>query len=429
MEMSSLHPEEHTEQAEPGPSRQRPSYKDDQVWKDIEAETGFASCADYMEFYKDIRPDFNEGLKHFRSLGANETTELEITIHVYDLSKQEDYAKCLRFPRDCHSGSELIRTLREPPGDVSLQLVLWPTDSRSFNQELADAVILGLRLDPSFLQDVDGSFYTQGQDRYRTDGFRTSSLKTLIGPGTVATLSRNFKSKSASAVPVLLVASDHSTVRIQDQLLAKTLTQVGRGKPPFSRPTRIDRQTPEIYPYVKAVEEFIAQNRFDMSTEPVLRLAAISPLLHIEANRVQTIYIDVKETYDELVMRKFDRPTHPHLQSRDLAGELDRKHLALRYTIENGEDHLRQTFRYLASDIDLDWSKEPLYRIFKAEWNTLLDDARRLETEVRDFMQLQVGNLSLEESRRSIELSNIQIRESQSGRSCSNTLQTHPDIL
>ena len=52
MEMNSLHPEGQPEPAEPWPSRQRLSYKDDQVWKDIEAETGFSSCADIMEFYK-----------------------------------------------------------------------------------------------------------------------------------------------------------------------------------------------------------------------------------------------------------------------------------------------------------------------------------------------------------------------------------------
>ena len=241
MEMSSLHPEDHTEPAEPGLSRQRPSYKDDQVWKDIESETGFASCADYMEFYKDIRPDFNEGLRQFRLLRADETTELEITIHVYDLSKEADSAKCVRFRQDCHSGTELIRTLRDPPGDVCLQLVLWPVDSRSFNQELADAVVLGLRLDPNFLQDVGSFFYVRGQDCYRTDGFPTSSLRTLIGLGTVTTLVRNFKSKLASAVPVLLVASDYSTIRVQDPLLVETLTRAGRGKPPFSRPTRVDR--------------------------------------------------------------------------------------------------------------------------------------------------------------------------------------------
>ncbi|KAF6236375.1 hypothetical protein HO173_005466 [Letharia columbiana] len=69
MEMESLHSRtpDHTETAEPGPAREPPAYKDAQVWKDLEAETGFASCADYMEFYKNVRPDFEDRLKQFRN--------------------------------------------------------------------------------------------------------------------------------------------------------------------------------------------------------------------------------------------------------------------------------------------------------------------------------------------------------------------------
>ena len=101
---------------------------------------------------------------------------------------------------------------------------------------------------------------------------------------------------------------------------------------------------PELHPYVKAVEEFITQSRFDISTEPVLRLVAVSPLLYIEANRIQLIYIDVKETYDELIKRKFDRLTYPYLQSRNVVGELDMKYTALRYTVCVGEDNALEGF-------------------------------------------------------------------------------------
>lgn len=52
----------------------------------------------------------------------------------------------------------------------------------------------------------------------------------------------------------------------------------------------------------------------------------------------------------------------------------------------------------------------------KADWTILLDEERRFESDVRDYLQLQVGNLALEESRRSIELVNSQIQEAKSGK-------------
>lgn len=96
--------------------------------------------------------------------------------------------------------------------------------------------------------------------------------------------------------------------------------------------------------------------------------------------------------------------------------DLDRERLHLRRTLEEAEDHVSQILRYLGSELDLDLSKEPSYSSIEADWRSLNDEARRLEAEVRDYMQLQVGNLSLEESRRSIEMSNLQIREAKSGK-------------
>ena len=60
--MESLHPSDRVETAEPGPWSKPASHRDAQVWKDIEAETGFTSYADYLEFYQDIHPDFRDKL-------------------------------------------------------------------------------------------------------------------------------------------------------------------------------------------------------------------------------------------------------------------------------------------------------------------------------------------------------------------------------
>ena len=416
MEMNFLHPEGQAEPAEPGLS-----YKEDQVWKDIENETGFASCADYMEFYKDIRPDFRDRLEQFRGLSeASVSTDLSDIlprqmlpeIAIYDLSKQNNPRGCLNFRKSCSSGTELIRALRDPPANSCRQLVLWTWESlrsRIFNQEMADALILGLKLDPRLLEDLDR--LEKNQPYYHTDGFRTSHIKTFRRSGIIATLSENFTPKAVKAVPVLLV--------VARGIFGMTgFTGGDPENPPCNRSMRNRQNITQTHLYAnlyaRAVEESIEQNRAATTTEAFLLLAAISPLLGIEAYMIQRESNNLKAICDN--------------KSRYGSGrELDSQRLLLRRTLEKGEHHVTQIFRYLDSEVHADWSKEPSYVSIKADWKALIEQAHRLETEVRDFMQIQVGNLSLaasrtslEESRRSIELSNIQIRESQSGKSGSN---------
>ena len=55
------------------------------------------------------------------------------------------------------------------------------------------------------------------------------------------------------------------------------------------------------------------------------------------------------------------------------------------------------------------------YLKVKQETSQIHNEARRLDAEVRDYLHLVVGNLALEESRKSIELSNQQILEGKRG--------------
>ncbi|KAF6218137.1 hypothetical protein HO133_006096 [Letharia lupina] len=401
MEMESLHSRtpDHTETAEPGSSRESLAYKDAQVWKDLKTETGFASCTDYMEFYKKVRPDFEDRLQQFRELPGH----------------------ALSLRRDCYSGTALIQALREPPGNVCTQLVLWSLNAgglKTLDQEMAEALILGLKLDPQLLADYDR--LAREDHHPRSKGLLTSQIKSVVTNYTVTTLSQKFMPEVANAVPVLLVAFRHYGYgRLYGGLSAEDiLAKSDQGKPPFhissveeSRGTEDDNETKIGQLYARSVETFMAQGRL---ATPSLLLAATSPLLSIEAYRVQDASDDLQGTYDKLAKHRIWRWDISDTYHRHLDKNLDIQRLNLRRILEEGETHVSQILRYLLSEVDFDWSEEPSYVSIKADWRSLIDEARRLEAEVRDYMQLQVGNLSLEESRRSIELSNIQIRESQS---------------
>ena len=60
-------------------------------------------------------------------------------------------------------------------------------------------------------------------------------------------------------------------------------------------------------------------------------------------------------------------------------------------------------------------SNHPLFRQVVEERGVAIVAARRWETEVLDYLQVEVGHLSLQESRKSIQLADDQIQENKRG--------------
>ena len=422
MDVESLH----AKRVEPGPTSERPSYKDAQVWKDLEAETGFTSYADYLEFYKDVRPSYRKWLKKFQRLPKDHlSTETHLTaserssIVIYDLSEQNDSTVRLILRRHCHSGTELIQALRQPLGNTCVQLVLWFFDYRHLNQEMVDALVIGLKLDVKFLEDLRTVSLAQPRSHIPKT-FRTSQVRSIVGNGTVATVSQNFMADKTKAVPVALVASIIHGDKDKNTL-EEVLARGDDEEPPVHRPPP-EESVPFAKPldytlerrgrtYARTVEHFIVQGRDATSTKAFPLLTALSPLLYAEAYQIINALNYLQDAYVQIHHQRAITQVKDDL-NHYLHGGRQR----LRRTVEVTEDHVDQIFGYLGSQAHSDWSSEPSYTSIRADLRGLIDHARRLETEIRDFMQLQVGNLALEESRRSIELSNSQIREAKSGK-------------
>ena len=97
------------------------------------------------------------------------------------------------------------------------------------------------------------------------------------------------------------------------------------------------------------------------------------------------------------------------------SSKLHHERFWLRRSVEGSEDELSHFERYLSAEDANYLSDSSAYLRIKQETDQIHAEARRLDTEVRDYLQLVVGNLSLEESRKSIELSNHQIQEGKRG--------------
>ena len=83
----------------------------------------------------------------------------------------------------------------------------------------------------------------------------------------------------------------------------------------------------------------------------------------------------------------------------------------LRAVVEESEDDLSYLRRYVCSQISAKRILDKSWRKAEADLIQIHQEAGRLESQVRDYIQLQVGELALQESKKSIELSNQQIEE------------------
>ena len=99
--------------------------------------------------------------------------------------------------------------------------------------------------------------------------------------------------------------------------------------------------------------------------------------------------------------------------------EIRQDRLRLRAMVEDSEDGLNHFLRYIHSQTSADWPLNKSWLRVEGNLRTTHEEARRFEAQIRDYLQLHVGELALQESKKSIELSNRQIEEGKRGLSYS----------
>lgn len=91
------------------------------------------------------------------------------------------------------------------------------------------------------------------------------------------------------------------------------------------------------------------------------------------------------------------------------------KRCLLRRMIEDSEDNTLRLRDNLHSGMRHGTPQSPSLMTLELDLQQTRLEATRLEAEIRDYLQLQTGELALEESKKSIELSNSQIEEAKRG--------------
>lgn len=161
--------------------------------------------------------------------------------------------------------------------------------------------------------------------------------------------------------------------------------------------------------FADGVRMFIEKTLSVEMSRCYLLLACISPLLQSQGVLLQG---QVKNLRQSCAPTTTVYRNHDTLRGVSL---LNSQRMRLRRRIEDFEDTGTHTFGYLSLQSGVDRSRELTLREANADTMTLISEARRPKAEVRDFIQVQVSELSLEESGKSIELSSAQILQAKCG--------------
>ena len=151
--------------------------------------------------------------------------------------------------------------------------------------------------------------------------------------------------------------------------------------------------------YVKILDELLKKNDNAATGNEHLLILCTLPMMHLDT---LYIYAKIRSLRRELIYR-----VH--------ASAVKHQRNMLRRHIEDSETSSENFANYALSQQGEELLRRQDFIRIKQLWRDALSHARLLETEVRDYLQLQASQLSLQESRKSIELSNHQIEENRRG--------------
>ncbi|KAL6716124.1 hypothetical protein ACLMJK_005690 [Lecanora helva] len=138
-------------------------------------------------------------------------------------------------------------------------------------------------------------------------------------------------------------------------------------------------------------------------------LAAILPLLQISLDYHNQVYSEARAQYRE--------ETEMQVKDKDLEHRVEKARLRLGCQVSDFVFEIGELRKFLqALGLTADELAESPFKELQQESQQYLENAKLLEAELRDWVQLRISNLALEESKRSIELSKCQIEESRRGR-------------
>ena len=311
----------------------------------------------------------------------------------------------------------ILENLHSPPHAVCFRVVLWWLDSSlALTSSLLNVCGLGLKISPHFFETIHNraSRHSLAGSNHR-DAVRSPGRSHEVIGSHVATVARHYLPGGAGGPPVLLVVGWNGVTwgieHADDHLYFSTPIVRGFDEaPPLKAPNRgecfldsrkIDSKfmSYRTQTYAEKLGELLKQDHALAADDANLPVICMIPLIHLDTLVLQGRCLSIRRLLmverhnDQLVDERFW--LRRHLEDSEASRVIFRN-----YIIMHKQGNVLQNAQY---------------QLLEKIWAEMIKEARLVEAEVRDDMQLQTGRLSLEESKRSIEMSNCQIEESKRG--------------
>ena len=334
---------------------------------------------------------------------------------ILDLSKDETgrFRVVPRFDYDIDSATRVVTSLRQPPANVTVQIVLW-NNGYSLLKGTVNAFGPAFKMNPRFWGALCSKSRPQFDPRYiRVGGF-------------VATVVRHYKPDELDAVPIIFIACDgweaaldrvvHEEIGdicpIQDVITDMNTSFWGDGAL-SALPGVPHSERMRYTAYLRTLK--MCLDKEEEHTDDVTKLIfkPLIPLLYLSIFSIRNRCENLRSKFRNLRWNA----TKADDEGDDVNALPNKRH-RLRALVEESGDDLSYLRRYVCSQISAERILDKSWRKAEADLIQIHQEAGRLESQVRDYMQLQVGELALQESKKSIEFSNQQIKEGKRVKVC-----------
>ena len=413
-------------------------YENARLWADLKAETGHESYIDYLEACEEDYQYANLIKQCFLDAWRYQSVPHQ-TCAIFNLQIGPSSYPSLDLQCSSRSAAKILLALRQSSPAAEVRIVLW--EASTLGRAMLNALGLGLRLHPDSFRALLARHCTADylkiilEDmplpwRELIDGFDERGIApdvVLLGQYLVTT-ARHYLSANQNAPPVIMIfrldrPSPIKPEKKAENKFIKVLSSQEPAPPAISNPIKL--LPVWMQEYVRLLKLDLEKRRRRSSSVTDLSFRPLSPLQQFyvlkfreECDSIRAEYLDFtlsdsKLRYDSELLNQGPRRSGRG-KIKGLRELFDVRYL-LRRLVEDSEQQYQQVRMFTRSQNTLETPlDEPSIEIEDQLQQAHLE-AHRLETEIRDYLQLQTGELSLQASRKSIELSSSQIEEAKRG--------------
>lgn len=384
-------------------------------WEAVRMETGFDTYRAYMDEFCDGEPRLSRYLDDSSKIPGG----FKCDCVILDIDEAGSLSKTLDMKLGDlqESPMEILKVLRNPPTNALLRvLLIEPKDiKQKLPLNLVNVIGLGLRITP----DVFKAYLARNNaaKQFSHEVPLRASHGTL--GRAVWMLSRNYLPASPSSPPVLLIMGHPAPPYSYKGLLpSKQTDPIAFAQPATIRPQGFAKE-PWLWIYERLFRVNIASFQDGILNFDAALFHALLPLL-------ETCLERMKRAHDEAFEKRLQRFSVA-LEDNEVTDiwknaqedrdhEMEQARFRLKRWTRSFEHNVHDFTRYMRTQGIRNLQSYEAYAVVSEEVRECLGDAHGLESELRDWLQLRVGSLALQETKKSIQISNLQIEESQRGK-------------